>query len=376
MMEVSTYRRLGALEPTEWDGVDQGMRLAARHKFLAAVEASRINDCRYYYPVVRQKGNPVAHASIYQISTEIDMFGGPGLRAMVRSVRRIRKKFMIMRTVECGCPVALGNTIVFRPGSDRSSVLELILRAVERIAAEEGVDAIVFRDFDDDEVPFYERVMRSWGYHKIHNLPSAHLRIRWETFDDYLRAMRSQYRYKIRARMQRFGESGARMFVMDDFSDRAVEMARLWRNVYDQAKEYQREVIGPDFFVNVGRIRGTSALMVEINGRLVAFSLLIDDGETLEQLYCGLDYEINRSAAVYFNMLYKIVKMAIDRGYRKVDFGITTLIPKLDVGAEAVPLYMFMKHRQRVWNWIAPRIFDMMTSIPTERSRRVFKDGG
>ena len=58
---------------------------------------------------------------------------------------------------------------------------------------------------------------------------------------------------------------------------------------------------------------------------------------------------------------------------KDIDFGITTIAPKLDLGAVTVPLHMYMKHLAPFWNRIVPRVFEMMTPKNLLCFRSVFK---
>lgn len=89
--------------------------------------------------------------------------------------------------------------------------------------------------------------------------------------------------------------------------------------------------------------------------------LLFFDDETVTPIFCGLDYAFNREYAVYFNLFYKSIEVAIDSRMKDIDLGITTLVPKAELGAEIVPLYMYMKHRNPALNRIVPRLFEIMT---------------
>jgi hypothetical protein len=112
---------------------------------------------------------------------------------------------------------------------------------------------------------------------------------------------------------------------------------------------------------------------VERDGELIGFLLLLASGEALIPDYCGLDYEWSLRSGAYFNMFYEAVRIGIERGFREMDFGITTLAPKLDLGCEVEPLSMYMRNRGRLGG-LLPRLFDGMTPSTEMVKRHVFKD--
>jgi predicted N-acyltransferase len=373
-MNIRIFRSIRDIDSSVWNSIVGLNRLICTHNYLCAIESSKINDCRYYYPVVYDGDRVIAHTCVYFITTELDAFAQGLVKQAVEWMRRRWRYFMIMRSLECGTPVALGNTISFRAGIDRKAVLMLILREVERLAKETHVGVMLLRDFYPEELEFYDCLLDA-GYTRLQNLPCARLQVRWRSFEDYLNSMRNQYRYKIRSRMRKFQAKGATIEVINDFAPLAAELARLWRNAYDHATEYRRERLLEDFFVNMSSHLGekASVLMARIDGRPVGFSLLLHDDKTLTQLFCGLDYLWNRECFVYFNMLYEIVAMAISNGFQDIDFGITTIVPKLDVGAKVVPLHMYMRHLSSLLREVVPKMFSMMTPSCPVISRSVFR---
>ncbi len=375
-MSIRTYNSIGHIAEDEWNSIVGKNRLICTYKYLEAIEKSGINDCRFYYPVVCEGGRIVAHASVYFISTELDMFARGAAKRAIDLVRRVKKDFFIFRSYECGTPVALGSTISFAAGSDREKAFGILRAEIERLAKDNGVATVVFRDFYDDELAQYDGLIGA-GYTKIRNLPCARIDVKWKTFDEYLEALRSQYRWKVKDRMRKFHRNGIELSVITDFSDRAENLERLWMNVYEKASEYKRERLTSAFFRNIDKCLGerSSLIMAEKEGIPMGFTLLLFDDDTLIPLFSGLDYRYNDENCIYFNLLYKSIDIAINRGMKDIDLGITTLVPKKEMGGEVVTLNMYMKHFNPLLNRVVPRAFGMMTPADGTRAVRVFTQG-
>jgi len=373
-MNIKSYNSITEIDEKEWDSIVGRNRLICTHRYLEAIEKSRINDCRFFYPVIYESGKIIAHTSVYYISTELDSFAQGAVKKAINFIRRIWKGFLILRTLECGTPVALGNTISMKEEADRSVVLRLMVREIERLARNLHVNIVLFRDFYDEELNFYDELVKR-GYVRIHNLPNTKIKIKWKSFDEYLNSMRSQYRWKIVGRMKRFYRDDISMRILRGFSDYADRLEQLWMNVYQNATEYKRERLTDLFFTNIDKyLKDRSAvLLAEKGDRIIGFTLLFFDDETLIPIYSGLDYNYNEIYCIYFNLLYKIVDVAITEGMKDIDLGITTLVPKKEMGAEVVRLKMYMRHFNPLLNKIVPRLFDMMTPQDNIRSRNVFK---
>ena len=363
------------IDPARWNRIVAKNRVVCRHEYLRAIEESQINDCRYFYPIIWDGERIAAHACAYFISTELDAFARGILKKFVIKARQAWDSFLVLRSIECGTPVALGNTISFASGCDRSAALRQIVFEIERLAGELGVGTVLFRDFLDSELTFLNEQFYGAGYRYIHNLPTAHVAVRWRSFEEYLHAMRHPYRRKIRRRMDCFRRSGGTIEFVTDFSRLSSKLARLWRNAYEHATEYRREVLEEAFFESIDRCLDARScvLVATLRKRLVGFALVLENDDELIWMFCGLDYRYSTDCCVYFNMIYRLIEFAIDRQFRSIDMGITTMIPKLDVGGECVRLTMYMKHLNPVLNRVVPCLFRFMTPKQEYPSRRVFR---
>lgn len=373
-MRTEILSSISEINSDEWNSIVGRDRLICRHEYLLAIEKSKINDCRYFYPVIRdESGKLLAHTCLYFISTELDLFATGALKWGIQKIRKLWPRFLIMRSLECGTPAALGNTISYADAECAES-LGKIVRMAEKLAVDIGVKVLLFRDFYDHDLGFYDE-FRNLGYKRIHNLPSVHLNVEWACFDEYLNALRSSYRHKILSRIRTFKKSGASIELVESFSSLSGELAPLWKAVFDAALEYKREYFGPHFFCSIDRFLGkrSSVLVVKKERKIVGFMLLLFDDETLIPLSCGLDYSVSRDLCTYFNLFYRAIDVAIARRMKSVDLGITTIEPKTEFGGVVRTQYMYMKHTTRLLHQVVPHVFDSMTPQPKYRSRNVFK---
>ena len=163
--------------PYEW--IVAKNRLICRHEYLRAVETSRINDCSYFYPVVSDGDGIVAHTCVYYISTELDAFAEGWLKQAINSIRQYWGNFLLMHSIECGTPVALGNTFSFREGGDQLAWLRRLVHAIEQLARDLNVRILLFRDFREEERHLFNGRLAE-GYRPLKNLPCARMAIRWQ----------------------------------------------------------------------------------------------------------------------------------------------------------------------------------------------------
>jgi hypothetical protein len=90
-------------------------------------------------------------------------------------------------------------------------------------------------------------------------------------------------------------------------------------------------------------------------------------------LLVGLRYERLATYDVYFNLLAAIVKLAIERGCRRLDLGQTSYYAKQRLGGEGGKIYFYLRSRKRTvraLTWAFQRALFPELAL---RRQRVFK---
>lgn len=371
-MHVRVYSSIDEIEPRAWDEILGRDATICSHAYLKAVEGSAINDCVFRYPVVYDDaGRVLAHTCMFSISMDMALFAQGAVRALVGAVRRVFPRFLTLRMLECGTPVALGRQITLRDDADAEQVLAQLVAAAETIAEEAGLNYLLFRDYRDEERGRFD-ALTAHGYSVLPNLPDAVLEIHWRSFDAYLADMRSSYRRKVKLNLSRVAGRQIRSELLEDFRHLADTFVTQWLYVYDHATEYKREVLTPAFYRNINtQLPGSRALVFYQQDRLIGHCLLLFEDDVLRWMYVGKDAE--EAEDLYPFMLYEIVRHAIEAGVRWLKLGITTYVAKTDLGAEMVPLYMYMKHRTRLFPKLSPWLFRRMTPLPPQIAKSVFR---
>ncbi|MDP3786623.1 MAG: GNAT family N-acetyltransferase [Candidatus Omnitrophota bacterium] len=372
---VKIYRSISEVNEGEWDAIVGEDRIFCTYRYLKALERSGMNEGKCYYVVVYDGSKIVAHASVYSISTELDVFAQGAIKKIIGIVRRKWKNFFVLRSLECGPPIALGRVVSFKDGADRAETLGLLCQGMESIAKELGIKFLLFRDFYDDETQICG-LLKERGYEKIHNLPKAEIRVRWKSFDEYLNSMRSNYRCKIVKSMDKCAKANVSIRALKNPLENSRDLKRLYDNVSHQAKEIKREQVSEIFFQDIDKYLGEEAVILAASKdeKLIGFMLALFNGKELISALLGLDYDYNREYYVYFNLFYRTIELAVEKGMGKIDMGITTLDPKKDMGSDIVALNMYMKHSNPLLNKIIPTLFDMITPPDTTGPRNVFKE--
>jgi hypothetical protein len=176
----------------------------------------------------------------------------------------------------------------------------------------------------------------------IELFPTIVMSHNFETWQDYIAALRSDYR----RRLKQITLSMKDVITEESDCSRYNEKTHaLYMNILNKT-ESKLETLSLDFFKNLpGRFRLTT---YSYNGRIITWHVNLKDDAKLFFFFGGIDYELNEKFNSYFMNLSGIVKESIEWGYKEIDFGQTAEIAKTRMGGVPSDKNMFIYHRSRL----------------------------
>jgi len=181
-------------------------------------------------------------------------------------------------------------------------------------------------------------------FDRLNFLPNAILSIQHRRFEDFLAALPSKKRRKLLADRQAMARHGATLNLCRDPSGVSEELFELYQST-NRRKQRQRNyipmpfAIDRDFFDSLSAFEAldSKALLIRVEGRLIAYCLLLQGGGTLYFRSVGLDYHWSLKTRAYFNLIYATIELAIQQGCERVDFGLTSYTFKKRMGCVLYP---------------------------------------
>ncbi|MBU2753365.1 GNAT family N-acetyltransferase [Acidithiobacillus sp. CV18-2] len=346
-------------------------------RFWRVLEASQLAGFSYRYLVLQdEQGEPLAFLGLYSVLTDIAIFAPPFLKRVLAPIRRRWPGFLKWTMLECGTPI----TIVSPPiaqvaGLPRQQLVDRLASEMRRLARAEGHLLLVVRDFEPAAEEEYREDFARHGFHWIEGLPNTYLDLPWRSPAEYHQAMRSYYRSKLKKHRRANEALGVRHELRRDFADLAEVLSAQWQIVHDAAKEFQREILTPQFYRSFSEGMGDDSLVLLFycGDELVAHALLLRDGTLMRWLYVGRNAAQNDG--LYLHVAATVVDTAIELGAERLELGLTTYDVKLDLGATAVPIAMALRAR---WAWMNPFVgwgYRALNQVPRPAARQVFKEG-
>ncbi|MFK8057174.1 MAG: GNAT family N-acetyltransferase [Saprospiraceae bacterium] len=185
------------------------------------------------------------------------------------------------------------------------------------------------------------------GWQKLQALPEMVMSIpaEWSCFEDYLVALPSKYRKRVKRARKKFEGLTTRLLSVEE----AVSFRQNIDQLYDQLLQRSPYVpyrVPPGY---VTTLKVSAPERVELRGyfkdeEMVGFStFLVGEDESIAH-YCAIDPAYNPSHQLYLNLLLDLLQASIERGVSKVHFGRTATTIKSSVGAVPLTTYSFASH--------------------------------
>lgn len=337
------------------------------------MEASSVNDCTYFYPVIFNASNEiVAHTCVYTITTDFaQLLPGP-LRWLVAGIRRIWPRLLRAKITECASPLVAGHSVSMRQGEDRERLILKLGDAVSDIARSQGSSLVVIRDFLERERSEFDILLRN-GYNLASNMPLARIRVRWNTYEEYLSNMRSRYRKDVKRRLARAGKSGQEIQILQNFATHADTWVEQARVVYENTKGFKREILAREYYENMDNKLGDRSMLLVLrrDGRMVAHGMVLADDSNTIATYFGRDS--GPPGNEWFHLMNEVIRIGIARGSTYINLGLGSYDAKSIVGADVDPLYVYCKSTLPPVNWLMKLIPNAM-DYPVKEPKRVFHD--
>ena len=316
-MYAEVFESVNKIPENEWNELVGAENAFLRHQYLRIVEESFTSGYRFWYLVIKEKGKTVALVSLFSMPVYLDMLSAQVIRNISKKVRKIFKKFLVINPLFVGSPPSIGNnTIIIREGANESNVLEVIVKEVEQIARANQLQMIVYKEFEDKDCVYMDKLTENFNYIKVNSLPTNKFIIKWSSFDEYMKALKKSYRQSISSSLRKINSEDIKVKIITGFSSIFEDYHYgLYEAVLKKA-EFQLEKLTPDYFRKIATVPDNEACMVSIikDDLILGYILVSNSGKnSISAMFAGINYDYNRQFDIYFNLSYEVVKLAIER---------------------------------------------------------------
>jgi hypothetical protein len=199
-------------------------------------------------------------------------------------------------------------------------------------------------------------------------LPTIILTSHFRSWEDYLGAMKANYRRRVRQLSLPFSEIQMKQFACSQFDGR---MYTLYLEVLKRSKG-KLETLSLEFFRN---LPSNFHLTAYYNaGKLIGWYISTSFNEKFYFFLGGVDYHENRTFNTYFNILFDVVREGIEKGASVIDLGQTAEIPKLRLGGRLVEKTMAGYHSNRIMRSVMKAGKSLLEYSAVVKEPQVFKE--
>jgi predicted N-acyltransferase len=350
------YRLFESIEDVDlaaWERVriECGGSVFLDPRFIAAIETSMKRNCRFQYVIVYDDdGRPLACTCVTGITIDLADFVGPKLAWMIRGLPSWLRRLRFWKLMYCGLPVATGHhALVIAPRVVREPIVSLVDGVVEKLASEMGADAVVYREFEQDDLGWISPLLNR-GYRHVPTPPAHFFRSAFRNLEDYCAALKSHYRKQIKRSLRKLEEAGITTRVLSK-TDEIVQaytpaVHSLYHQMYERA-DTKFEMLSIEFLHEMARRIGdhVNLIMLDDGSKVVAFGWCLATDKSYHMMYAGLDYGLNEELDLYFNLHYAALGCALRRGVSRIELGLAADSFKARLGCYSEPLHIFLKGR-------------------------------
>ena len=220
------------------------------------------------------------------------------------------------------------------------------------------VKTILLKDFYSD--PQVKNIdVLGTGYTKLVVQPDMifHVEDRWETFEDYLAEVKSKYRVKFKKVKKQAKDLDLLIMTQEDADKYNSAMYALYKATADRAL-FSLFTLSENYFSALKKSLGDDLVLIGVfkEEQLLGFFTFVKNGEFGDAHFLGYDVKVNSKYQLYFNILLRLIKEAINQKVKFLNLSRTALEIKSSVGAVPYDMDIYVKHTNSFVNRLLPWI--------------------
>ena len=324
--------------------------------FLKAFEVSNPN-ISFKYIVIYDNSKAIGLANIQIISLGIDVI----LKniKISKSVKKVFRFFMCnypLKIMFCGNMFLSGeHGIILNQDIHKKSAFLIISRTIKELSSlkeNRPLHAIFIKDFYQESLPITDHLL-DYNYIKMPVEPNMIFKLNpnWKTFEDYTDALKSKYRVKVNKADKTSSHLTAKLFNENDFKVYKEELQQLYENTIANAN-FNAQVLNLNTYIKLRALYKDDFIVKAyfLEDKLIGFLSALVNNNHLDAHFIGLDYELNKTHAIYPRILNDYVRLGIENKVSQINFGRTASEIKSTIGATPENLVCYTRHRRNFIN--------------------------
>jgi len=371
--------------PNSWNAFTSH-DLFLQSSYFEALEKSSPDNIRFFFIGIFNNEHLVGIAVIQHVQLCLkDMFRKTSVSCLKTFFRDIVSRFLKGNVLVLGNLMHTGQHGIFYDKNKIPQIdyLEFVFNALEALKLKikqtqnKKIRVIAMKDFFEDDTIHYNKSF--FSSHKLHNVfvqPNMTMFINsnWLKIEDYIACLNKKYRTRYKRAKKKLGDIICVELNINNIKNNSNNLYQLYLNVSNNAK-FNTFILPENHFYNL-KLQLKENFKVfgyYLEGELIGFFTLILNNDNLETYFLGYSVEHQYPNQLYLNMLYDMLKYAIENKFVKIVYARTAMEIKSSVGAKPEPMRIYLKHTNGFVNSILQYVFKLMNSSQDWKERHPFK---
>lgn len=254
---------------------------------------------------------------------------------------------------------------------------EKALKEIKTISKKENkkIHLTLYKDFNTQLKDKISPQMNKYATISVQPNMMMELNRGWQNFDDYLAAMKTKYRTRAKRAFKKFDGVEVVEAELEQIAQHNETIYAQYRGIAARVG-FNTYILPKNYFYEMKKNLPNQFKLFLLfhQSVLIGFYTIFENKGYIETGFLGYDEKSQKEKQTYINMLYLMIRYAIENQYQRIDFSRTALEIKSSVGARPEEIYGFLKHRSPVLNFVLEHIFKSLKPKNEWQQRQPFKE--
>lgn len=365
--KVNVSTSINEVDAANWN-VLAGDNLYLKSDYLQCTEDSLAAEMQFRYLNITDRDEKLVAIAMCQMLDFISQ----GEQLIARIANKFNLKIMV-----CGNMFACGeNGFAYHtdlPDEEAYNLLSITLRKLAKSKKNGKTSLILVKELCGNSIEKARPLEQKFEDFSIDVNMVLPLSSNWNCMEDFLSCMVTKYRTKAKQTFNKSVDIEVRRLEANEIADAGDKLNELYNKVA-QTANYKLGSLNAQYFEACAKqFKDEFVLQAYyLKNEFIGFSTCFLLPEMVDCNYVGINYDYNRTYALYQRMLYDFVKLGIEKKKKKIQFGRTAELIKSGLGAVPVNMKLYGRHRSSIANMIVRPIISSIK--PTEfELRKPFK---
>jgi predicted N-acyltransferase len=359
-----------------WDALGCKKNSYFHPNFLKSLEKNHPKIIFSYIVLVDNQKQPTAFASLKIIDFYVNSIKKdfPFLRNIGRKLRVFPDK-KPLKLLICGNTFVSGEHGIFiKEEENKKAIIKELADSINHFVnsnkkLKKQIDAFLLKDYAKESLSITNE-LKKFNYHAFSVEPNMKLELQenWHTFDDYLDAIKTKFRVKAKKAFALSASLRIEEVTLNNIPQKLPKMTTLYEKVASNAG-FNLVDFNLETYKDLKEKLGDNYILKTfwLDAEIVGFISGIINNSSLDAHFVGIDYQLNRTHAIYQRMLYTYIEIAIDKKLKTINFGRTASEIKSSIGAVPQDLTMYLRHKKTIKNRILKLFLQRVQPTPFQQ---------